>query len=122
MVKPDLAYATLFGRHLNQQRMEVVNWRVEGLSTVNAMPVRMNGKSGGAQSHTTRSRKAYFPDIQQFVDTPVIHEMSLIPGEHHTGPALIEQAGSTVVVGPGDVFVLDAFGNIRVTLNPRSNK
>ena len=102
--------------------MEIVNWRVEGLSTVNAMPSRMSATSGAARSYVSRSRKAYFPDIQQFVDTPVIHEMSLIPGEHHTGPALIEQAGSTVVVGPGDVFGLDAFGNIRVTLNPRSNK
>jgi len=116
------AYAVLFGRHLTNQKMEIVNWRVEGFSTVSAMPSRMSGSSGGGKSHAARSRKAYFPDIQQFVDTPVIHETSLIPGEHHTGPALIEQAGSTVVVGPGDVFVLDAFGNIRVTLNPRSNK
>lgn len=116
------AYAALFGRHLNHQKMEIVNWRVEGFSTVNAMPSRMTGKSAVGKSNVARSRKAYFPDIQQFVDTPVIHETSLIPGEQHQGPALIEQAGSTVVVGPGDVFVLDAFGNIRVTLNPRSNK
>jgi N-methylhydantoinase A/oxoprolinase/acetone carboxylase beta subunit len=59
---------------------------------------------------------AYFPDVGDFVDTPVIRESELVPGQWLPGPALIEQPGSTVVIGPGDGFGIDAAGNIRVVL------
>ena len=51
----------------------------------------------------------------------VLSESALAPGETHDGPALIEQAGSTVVVGPGDRFGMDAFGNLRITLGARTS-
>ena len=38
------------------------------------------------------------------------------------GPALIEQAGSTIVVGPGDTYMLDAFGNVRISVGARSGQ
>jgi N-methylhydantoinase A len=61
-------------------------------------------------------RPAYFPDLAGFVDTPVMPEASLAPGQTLIGPALIEQTGSTVVVGPGDRFGIDENGHIRITL------
>ena len=109
------AYKALFGNYLNNQKTEIVNWRVEGfanLSSVSGAHAKVESRKNEAE----RTRKAYFPDIQAFVDTPVMHETSLKPGERYDGPALIEQPGSTVVVGPGDKFGLDEDGNIRVTL------
>jgi N-methylhydantoinase A len=63
-----------------------------------------------------RSRQAFFPDINQYVDTPVIAESALVAGHAYQGPALVEQPGSTVVIGPGDRFVLDPAGNLQITL------
>ena len=114
------AYEALFGSFLNNQKTEIVNWRVEGYANISSV----SGKHALAVNRhaaQTRTRQAYFPDIQAFVETPVIHESALIAGQRYEGPALIEQAGSTVVVGPGDAYGLDAYGNIRVTLNRRSS-
>jgi N-methylhydantoinase A/oxoprolinase/acetone carboxylase beta subunit len=142
------AYASRFGRHLEKQSIEVVNWRVEAsvavaagvtgtdaesavAPTVAGRPSTMGSGAGGAVSPSgaapqaatssdtapsTRRRLAYFPDVGDFVDTPVIRESELVPGQWLAGPALIEQPGSTVVIGPGDGFGIDAAGNIRVVL------
>jgi N-methylhydantoinase A len=40
-------------------------------------------------------------------------------GEDYAGPALIEQPGSTVVIGPGDRFRLDEHANLRITLGAK---
>jgi len=56
------------------------------------------------------------------VDTVVLAEDELVPGEAREGPALIEQAGSTIVVGPGDGYSMDRAGNIRITLGVRKNQ
>lgn len=109
------AYKALFGNYLNNQKTEIVNWRVEGFANLSSVS-GAHAKVESRKNEAARTRKAYFPDIQAFVDTPVMHETSLKPGERYDGPALIEQPGSTVVVGPGDKFGLDEDGNIRVTL------
>jgi N-methylhydantoinase A len=54
--------------------------------------------------------------LADFIDTPVMDESELVPGEMLVGPALIEQTGSTVVVGPGDRFGIDEAGHIRIEL------
>ncbi len=83
----------------------------------------MDGQQAASiENKQAKKRQAYFPDINAFVDTPVIAESTLMPGQTLQGPALIEQAGSTVVVGPGDQFGLDAFGNIRVVIGTRPKK
>ncbi len=110
------AYAELFGRHLNNQRVEIVNWRVQGYAPAAALPNLAHAAQINASGNPAKLRKAYFPDIKAFIDTPVIQERQLVAGELLDGPALIEQPGSTVVIGPGDRFGLDLFGNLRVTL------
>ena len=117
------AYAARFGKHLEQQPIEAVNWRVEAYVDAPATPQRP-GSSGLAadQSGTPRMREVFFPDINAFVDTPVLMEASLGAGESHDGPALIEQAGSTTVIGPGDRFCMDQSGNLRITVGARSGQ
>jgi N-methylhydantoinase A len=114
-------YSARFGKHLEGQRIEAVNWRVEGFAEAPATPQRP-GFDGAAAVPVVpaRSRPAFFPDIHTFVETPVLAEASLTAGAMHEGPALVEQAGSTVVIGPGDRFCMDQFGNLRITVGARS--
>ncbi|MDO9025025.1 hydantoinase/oxoprolinase family protein, partial [Zwartia sp.] len=116
------AYAGLFGRHLDKQKLEIINWRVEGFAAISAPPAVDGHYSSSAQVTSRKVRQAYFPDSNAFLDTPVVPESMLVAGVIHDGPALIEQAGSTVVVGPGDRYGLDAFGNIRVSIGVGLNK
>jgi N-methylhydantoinase A len=115
----DAAYAARFGAHLENQRVEAVNWRIEGYAPAPPTPLRSVG-AGGAGGAAARTRRAYFPDLEDFVDTPVLRESALTPGAWRDGPALIEQAGSTVVVGPGDRFRMDEAGNIAITPGART--
>jgi len=110
------AYVARFGMRLERQRLEAVNWRVEGHAPAPVAPERAAAADGARPAASRRSRKAWFPDVAAFVDTPVLAEADLRPGERHDGPALVEQAGSTVVVGPGDRFGLDDHGHLRVTV------
>jgi N-methylhydantoinase A/oxoprolinase/acetone carboxylase beta subunit len=111
------AYAQRFGQALSGQRIEAVNWRVEGFAdTAPLAPVQ--GVTSNPFNARTRSRKAWFPELDGFVDTPVLRESELEPYQWRLGPALVEQPGSTVVIGPGDRYTLDASGNLRIELAP----
>ena len=115
------AYASRFGKHLENQRVEAVNWRVEGSAAAPATPRTPAAGVAGAGVKNAKTRPAFFPDANAFIETPVLSESALAPGDIHDGPALIEQAGSTVVVGPGDRFGMDTFGNLRITLGARTS-
>jgi len=118
------AYASRFGRSLAQQRIEIVNWRVEASVAIEPPESREREADAGRTPSTghgkagvARSRRAFFPELADFVDTPVLAEADLRPGEIQVGPALIEQSGSTIVIGPGDRYGIDDTGNIHVTLS-----
>ncbi|MBZ1351951.1 hydantoinase/oxoprolinase family protein [Alcaligenaceae bacterium LF4-65] len=114
------AYAQRFGGQLTAQRVEAVNWRVEG-SAPAPKTVVGDGTQGGVSDVSTkpRMRSAFFPDQGVYIDTPVMDVTALRLGEDYAGPALIEQPGSTVVIGPGDRFRLDEHANLRITLGAK---
>ena len=51
-----------------------------------------------------------------WVDTPVYERRALAPGMQLKGPAVIEEPGATVVLGPGHGLRVDPHGNLIVTL------
>jgi N-methylhydantoinase A len=65
--------------------------------------------SDGALRET---RPVYFPEFDGFVPTPAYAYELLGGGAHFEGPAVIEQAGSTVVVPPGFGAYVDGYGTI----------
>jgi N-methylhydantoinase A len=122
------AYARCFGRPLSGQRIEAVNWRVEGFAPALGVPAAATpaqpagGQNAGAldrQPPPARpappaQRPVYFPDLGRFVDTPVLAAAAMRPGQQGIGPLLIEQAGSTVVIGPTDAYALEPSGHLRI--------
>jgi N-methylhydantoinase A len=71
------------------------------------------GPGGGAVKGT---RPAYFPQPRGFEETTVYDRTRLAPGDEIRGPAVIEEEGSTLVIGPGGVGRVAPSGNIVVTL------
>ena len=117
------AYAARFGGKLIGQRVEAVNWRVEAsASAARSAEVRSSQAPAGQSAQAERSRQVFFPDIEGFIQTPVLSLEQLRAEQRYEGPALVEQPGSTVVIGPGDVFTLDAHGNLRITLGARQGR
>ena len=68
--------------------------------------------AGKPQPATTR--KVYFGSSGGWINSHIFSRDSLEPGFTHTGPAVIEEYGSTTVVWPADRFEIGALREIRI--------
>jgi N-methylhydantoinase A len=114
----ELAYRSRFDRTLPGMPVEVVSWRLRALSPPAVDAVRLAGPRAGGQEPCTGSRRAYFPEAEGYLDTPVYARDRLCAGHTVAGPALIEEAESTVVVGPSASVRVDERENLLMTLDP----
>jgi N-methylhydantoinase A len=64
----------------------------------------------------TGRRPAWFPEAGDWIDTTVYARARLAAGETFAGPAVVEEEGSTLVIGPGARARVAPSGNIVVTL------
>ncbi len=118
----DAQHDRRYGHAAPDQSIEVVNLRL--VVTVPRMqdtigrwlsePWQVNG--GAAE----QSRPVLFIDAKRPLATRILWRPHLSAGSEIVGPALIEEANSTTLIGPGDRARIDAMGNIIITL--RSDK
>jgi N-methylhydantoinase A len=64
-----------------------------------------------------RLRRAYFAEHGGYMDTPVYDKSRLRAGHALVGPAIVEQADTTIVLYPGHRATVDDFGNILIATN-----
>ena len=74
-----------------------------------------------AQEIRKGSRQAYFPELGGFHMVPVYDRYRLLPGTHFSGPAIVEERESTVIVGPGSHCRIDEQWNLIVDLRTLQN-
>jgi N-methylhydantoinase A len=99
--------------------VEFLNIRVAVRAPVSGSEVVLQGQRGeGAASARKGSRPAYFHEAGGFVDTAVYDRQRLGVGDELAGPAVVEEEGSTLVVGPGWVASVAPTGNIIVSVAP----
>jgi N-methylhydantoinase A len=70
---------------------------------------RSAGRPGAVQN-----RQVYFGTRDGWIDTKIFHRDLLEQGFASSGPAVIEEYGSTTLVWPGDRFEIGALGEIRI--------
>jgi N-methylhydantoinase A len=63
---------------------------------------------------TPSSRRVYFKEAGGFVDAAVFERTALKPGFQAIGPAVIEEYGSTTLIGPDDRFEIGPLREIRI--------
>ena len=110
-------YRRLYERLSESVPLEIINWRV--ISSSPAPQVRLRaGENGQPIAATARkgSRRAYFPELGGYVDTPVYDRYGLAPGAGFSGPTIVEERESTVIVGPDCRFRIDEQLNLIVEL------
>jgi N-methylhydantoinase A len=96
-----------------RQAVEWVNLRVSGIGPIRRPDlVELPPEDGGTDRAVTGSRRVFFDD---WVDTPTYNRPDLAPGNVVSGPAIIEEFGSTVPVHPGFAATVDAYGNLLLT-------
>ena len=67
-----------------------------------------------AKPQPTQSRRIYIGNAGGWLDAQIYHRDALEPGFRETGPAVIEEYGSTTVVWPGDKFQIGELHEIRI--------
>jgi N-methylhydantoinase A len=105
-----------YGRSADDQPVEFVNFRVVAIGRIPKPRLRdlVAGRAPGGKA-LKGSRPVYFGEAGAFVETDIYDRSSLQPGEVLSGPAIIEEAESTVVVHPGYRVQIDSHGNIRIS-------
>jgi N-methylhydantoinase A len=114
----DAQHDRRYGHAAPDQSIEIVNLRLvvtvarmeDSIGRWLAQPWQPDGAA--AEQH----RPVVFEDARRPVETRILWRPHLSAGSDIAGPALIEEANSTTLIGPGDRATIDAFGNIVITL------
>ena len=111
------AYATIFGMSFADRAVEIVAWKVEVQGPVPGGDVTYRLRTVTSSATALRGhRPAYFPEAKVHVSCPVYDRYGMPPGTVVEGPALVEEAESTCVIGPGDRAHIDAEMNLVIDI------
>lgn len=107
-----LAHEHIYGRAQKENAVEFVNLRTVHSYTlpIDLQGMRMPARRSGASGSTTRP--CYFPELGGYHPTPILMRDSLAPGDTLTGPVVIHQADSSIVLGPQFTAFVDQWDNI----------
>ena len=83
--------------------------RIERPNLIGLRPV-----IAGPAPRVPERRLVHFGERTGRIETPVLRRDHLPIGHAASGPAIIEEYGSTTVVGPDDRFEIGTFGEIRI--------
>ena len=93
-------YKSLYGRKGPDVPLEIINWRVVASGPRPVMDLKLSRKESLQTGARKGSRRAYFPEHSGYVDTAVYDRSALKSGQEFTGPAIVEERESTLIVGP----------------------
>ncbi|MFB3162370.1 hydantoinase/oxoprolinase family protein [Neobacillus sp. 179-J 1A1 HS] len=103
-----------YGFRKSEDPVEVVNLRVSVLSKNESTILSTEGTRRTSDLKPIEIRKAYFSG--EWLDTSIYERSTLTTGDSFTGPAILKEAGSTTVIGPGDVATVDKWLNIMIEI------
>ncbi|MCB0188029.1 MAG: hypothetical protein KDE31_27365, partial [Caldilineaceae bacterium] len=113
-------YQELYERLGPPVNIEVLNWRVIAAGPKPAVKLEITSENEGAATTLSATQKgtrpAYFPETDGFVDTPIYDRYLMTPGMQFTGPAIIEERESTVIVGPASACHIDEHYNLVIAM------
>jgi N-methylhydantoinase A len=107
------AYESEFGYRLDEEigQVEFVNARAAAIGVTEDAELRQAAHTNGRPS-ARDTRPVFFDATGEFTDTPIYERTSLGPDAEVEGPAVIEQADTTVLVPPGSNARVDSALNI----------
>jgi N-methylhydantoinase A len=115
----EAAYRRLYGRIPEGNAIEAINWRlvVSGPSPDLPLASFLPDHGGGADRTARKTeRPVYLPEYRAMVPTPVYDRYALQPGDVITGPAIVEERESTVVIGGPATAILDDYRNLVIAM------
>jgi N-methylhydantoinase A len=114
------AYRQTFGQVPPGGEIEVINIRVALTARVGAGALAPDQPGDAHAAAVPRRRLAWLGAAARYVEQPVYDRRRLGPGTAFDGPAIVEEASSTLIVPPGARARIDPAGNLIVDLPPRA--
>jgi len=112
------AHERIFAVREPGQKIELSQWKGRVIASTVKPPlaaVRASGEQSGADSVAGSRRLAYFPELGE-VELAVHLGEQIEPGTSITGPALVIEPETTIVVYPGWTAHVSELGNYRLEL------
>jgi N-methylhydantoinase A len=114
----DAEHLDRFGHAAPEESVEVVSYRVTGRGLVPEVRLLEHEPTGRPLAEAqVDTRQVRFGDA--VVDTPIYARGRLDVGARFTGPAIVDQEDTTVVVLPGQPVEVDRWRNLRIGPAPR---
>jgi N-methylhydantoinase A len=107
-------YVRHYGRTLDGGALEAVTWRIKASGVPLSLQLKPQVPASAQSTPLRGKRKAYFGPELGFVDTPVYDRYRLVAGDEGTGPALVEERETTIVIDPGTRWRVDEFLNLHL--------
>jgi N-methylhydantoinase A len=110
-------HRALYGYDFSQDRGQQVEWvnlRVSGIGPIRRPDIVERPPGAPREAGEERRRPVCFDAAEGYVETSVLWRPELPVGTVVTGPAVIEEFGSTVPLHPGFTARVDGFGNLIV--------
>jgi N-methylhydantoinase A len=94
--------------------MEILTWRVVARGHLAAVQIRAHDDRQTSPPEERDRRPAYWPELGSYVETPVYDRYALRPGAMITGPAILEEHESTLLVPANASAEVDPYLNVIV--------
>jgi N-methylhydantoinase A len=111
----DALHEVRYGTCAPKEAAELVSLRVTVTGTM-AKPPRAPIAAGAADATPRSHRAVFFRTAGGFVETPIFDRTDLAAGQRIAGPALVEEHASTTVLAPGDMMLVDDYGNLDIAI------
>jgi N-methylhydantoinase A len=109
------AHKQLYGYIAAEEPVQVTTLRVEAIGHVpKADPKRSGPAAGKAENAIVGTRSVYLPELGRFTDCPLYQREHLGPEHTISGPAIIEQMDSTILLLPGQKASVDYYLNLLI--------
>jgi N-methylhydantoinase A len=95
--------------------VEIVNFRLTGLGVLQKPTLRRLDDTDPDASKALKGRRRVHFDAEGAHEASVYQREQLGAGARVSGPAIVEESGSTTVVAPSQELVVDEFGNLIIT-------
>ncbi|MEH7342429.1 hydantoinase/oxoprolinase family protein [Bacillus sp. JJ1532] len=105
-------YEKLYSEASDAVPIETVNWRVVVQGPTPEISLNSASEKSSMNPKPKNKRNVYFNQYSDYVLTPVYDRDQLSPGSVISGPAIIEERESTMVVTPNFSLTIDPFSNL----------
>jgi N-methylhydantoinase A len=104
----------MFGHIQPQGGIEITALRLAAIGAVERL--KPAAPSAAPAPQPVARRPVWQDETTGWIETPVFAGAHLAPGHRLSGPLIVEEATTTVVVGPGDILTVDASGNFDIAV------